>query len=148
MEYAETNSVLVEFEFFCGKMYCRGGSRLNRPYKQVLSLQINLLGRPGNRPYKCMICRDGSIGAADQIVPINNYEPPLKIDSVVVVEALDLTSPLYATKFYYNRIHNLKFNNCIYKIWIIIYIIIIVSTIQILIIEGIPKVIISAKMHT
>ena len=95
-----------------------------------------------------MICRDGSVGAAGQTSPINSYEPPLKIDSVVVVEALDLTSPLYATKFYYNRIHNLKFNNCIYKIWIIIYIIIIVSTIQILIIEGIPKVIISAKMHT
>ena len=25
-----------KFEFFCGKIYCRGGSRLNRPYKQVL----------------------------------------------------------------------------------------------------------------
>ena len=25
-----------KFEFFCGKTYCRGGSRLNRPYKQVL----------------------------------------------------------------------------------------------------------------
>ena len=25
-----------KFNFFCGKIYCRGGSRLNRPYKQVL----------------------------------------------------------------------------------------------------------------
>ena len=29
-------TVLVEFEFFYGKTYCRGGSKLNRPYKQVL----------------------------------------------------------------------------------------------------------------
>ena len=25
-----------KFEFFYGKTYCRGGYRLNRPYKQVL----------------------------------------------------------------------------------------------------------------
>ena len=31
-----------------------------------------------------MICRDGSVGAAGQTAPTNGYEPPLKIDSVVV----------------------------------------------------------------
>ena len=66
MEYAETNSVLVEFEFFCRKTYCRGGSRLNRPYK-------------------CMICRDGLVGAAGQTAPTKDYDPPLKNVSVVVV---------------------------------------------------------------
>ena len=29
-------TVLVKFEFFCVKTYCRGGSKLNRPYKQVV----------------------------------------------------------------------------------------------------------------
>ena len=33
-----------------------------------------------------MICRDGSVGAADQTAPINGYEPPVKIDYVVVIE--------------------------------------------------------------
>ena len=31
-----------------------------------------------------MIYRDGSVGAAGQIVPTKGYEPPLKIDSAVV----------------------------------------------------------------
>ena len=31
-----------------------------------------------------MICRNGSVGATGQNAPTNGYEPPLKIDSVVV----------------------------------------------------------------
>ena len=47
-----------KFEFFYGKTYCRGGSRLNRPYKQVF------VGAAGNmsRSYKS-ICR-GGLGTA------------------------------------------------------------------------------------
>ena len=43
------------------------------------------IGATGNtsRPYK-LICRDSSVGAVGQTAPINDYEPPLKIDSVVV----------------------------------------------------------------
>jgi len=40
-------------------MYCRGGSRLNRPYKY-------------------MICRDPCVGAAGQTAPTNGLQPPLK----------------------------------------------------------------------
>ena len=32
-----------------------------------------------------MICRDDSVGAAGQTAPTNGYEPPLKIDYVVVL---------------------------------------------------------------
>ena len=32
-----------------------------------------------------MICRDGSVGAAGQTAPTKSYEPPLKIDSIVVL---------------------------------------------------------------
>ena len=50
------NAILnYKFEFFfCGKAYCRGNSRLNRPYKQVF------IGAADNtsRPYK-LICRGG-----------------------------------------------------------------------------------------
>ena len=33
-----------------------------------------------------MICRDGSVGAAGQTAPTKSYEPPLKIDSIVVIQ--------------------------------------------------------------
>ena len=39
---------------------------------------------PGNRPYKCMIYRDGLVGAASQTAPTNGLEPPLQMISVVV----------------------------------------------------------------
>ena len=68
---------------------------MNRPYKYLFvgaagttaaptNRFVGAAGRPGNRPYKYMICRDGLVGAADQTVPTNGYEPLLKIDSVVV----------------------------------------------------------------
>ena len=34
-----------------------------------------------------MICRDGSVGAAGRTAPTKGYEPPLKIDFVVVAVA-------------------------------------------------------------
>ena len=57
-----------KFEFFCGKTYCRGGSRLNRPYKYLFvgatgttaTPTNQFVGAAGNtsRPYKS-ICRGG-----------------------------------------------------------------------------------------
>ena len=38
-----------------------------------------------SRPYKHLICRDGVVGAAGQTASTKGYEPPLKIDFVVVV---------------------------------------------------------------
>ena len=49
------NAILnCKFEFFCGETYCRGGSRLNHPYKYLF------VGAAGitSRPYKS-ICRGG-----------------------------------------------------------------------------------------
>ena len=83
------NAILnCKFDFFYRKMYCRGGSRLNRPYKQVFVGAAGTTAAP-NRPYKCIICRDGSVGAAGQIAPTKGYEPSLKIDSVVVIESFN-----------------------------------------------------------
>ena len=63
------NAILnCKFEFFGGKTYCRGGSRLNRPYKYLFVGAAGSTAAPTNRfvgvagntsrPYKS-ICRGG-----------------------------------------------------------------------------------------
>ena len=59
---------IVNLNFFGGKTYCRGGSRLNRPYKYLFVGAAGTIAAPTNRfvgaagntsrPYK-LICRDG-----------------------------------------------------------------------------------------
>ena len=38
-----------KFDFFCGKTYCRGGSRLNRPYKYLFVGAVGTTAAPINQ---------------------------------------------------------------------------------------------------
>ena len=61
---------------------------MNRPNKYLFVGAAGTTTAPANRfvgaaritsrPYKCLICRDGWVGAASQTAPTNGLQPPLK----------------------------------------------------------------------
>ena len=65
-----SNAILnCKFDFFCGKTYCRGGSRLNRPYKYLFVGAAGTTAAPTNR----------FVGAAGQTAPTNGLQTPLEM---------------------------------------------------------------------
>jgi len=59
---------------------CRGG------WKHQPPLQRALQGRSGNRPYRGTLCRNTLGRAAGAAAPTEALEPPLQLNSVVVIE--------------------------------------------------------------
>ena len=68
-----------KFEFFLKKYTVGAVDIVAAPANRFVGpLQIDLYGRPENRPYKYMIYRDGLVEAAGQTVPTKSYQPKKK----------------------------------------------------------------------